>query len=600
MIPSLPQSDAPAAQAARQGQLQASRAEFRYCFTYMAPLPFAETVPDSHHPSVAWRMKLLQTVLTILRNTLSITRHASRWGEREIQARIMGARADRQQVQNEILNCILEGQLAGRAQSLADIERMYVHIKRPPRTGESQTDAFFAHARVAGPNPMVIRNVPRPPGHFPVREDQFRSAMGDPDTLAAAGAEGRLFLADYAGLEGREAGQFPNGQKYLAAPLALFAVPAAGQAERGLRPVAIQCGQQPGAQNPVLTPRDGLAWAVAKAFVQMADGNYHQAISHLGQTHLVLEPFVLATCRQLAPVHPLHVLLMPHFEGTLNINDGAQANLMAPQGGVDRLMAGSIETSRQIAVEATQSYDFDRSTPREALATRGVADRDALPYFPYRDDALVLWNAIRGWVESYLKIYYHSDADVQADTELQAWIAELVSPDGGRMMHVGQGGRIVDLEYLIRTVTHVIFLAGPQHAAVNFPQYPVMSFTPNMPLALYQPPPTSATVSSPNGLLDWLPPLDMIQNQLSLGYLLGRPQITRLGTYAATDAGDLGRWVRDRLDSKSYFEDPRVAAPLAAYEAALAEAEASIEESNRTRQPYEFLLPSRIPQSINV
>jgi arachidonate 15-lipoxygenase len=263
-------------------------------------------------------------------------------------------------------------------------------------------------------------------------------------------------------------------------------------------------------------------------------------------------------------------------------------------------MAGSIETSRQIAIEATQGYDFDRSTPPEALATRGVDNLDALPYFPYRDDALLLWSVIRGWVESYLKIYYHSDADVQADTELQAWIGELVSPNGGRMKHVGQGGRILELEYLIRTVTHLIFLAGPQHAAVNFPQYPVMSFTPNMPLALYQPPPTGAAVTSPNGILDWFPPLDMIQIQLSLGYLLGRPQITRLGAYAATDAGDLARWVRDKLDNSSYFEDPRVTAPLAAYEAALAEVEVGIEESNRTRLPYEFLLPSRIPQSINV
>jgi arachidonate 15-lipoxygenase len=587
----------------REAQLSQSREQFRYNYTYLSPLPFAETVPLTHHPSVAWRLKMGETVVTILENTYEITRHAARWGSIELRVKILAAEENRLSLQNEILDAILEGNLHGRARNMEDIHNMFIRIKEPALTGESQTDAFFAYIRVAGPNPMVIRRIDSLPSNFPVTEADFKLTMGDSDSLAAAFAEHRMYLADYGALAGLEGGTFPNGQKFLAAPLALFAVPAAGAPNRALRAVAIQCGQTPGPQNPLLTPRHGLAWQVAKSFVQMADGNYHQAVSHLGQTHLVLEPIVLATCRQLAEVHPLSVLLMPHFEGTLNINDSAQSNLMAPGGGVDRVMAGTIAASREVAVKAAQTYPFNQSMPGEALAARGVSDASSLPDFPYRDDALLVWKAIHRWVESYLRLYYKSDGDLQADTELQAWIGEIVSPSGGRMKDIGEGSGIQTFDYLVRMVTHIIFTAGPQHAAVNFPQYPVMSFTPNMPLALYKAPPAATTITSENGIMDWLPPLDMIQIQMSLGYLLGSAQDTRLGVYAKTDHGSLKLWVKDvfaGLLGGAYFMDPRVAPLLSSFQADLRGVEDEIEARNKSRSPYKFLLPSRIPQSINV
>jgi arachidonate 15-lipoxygenase len=587
----------------REAQLAQSRQQFRYNYTYLSPLAFSETVPIAHHPSVAWRLKMAETVVTILKNTCDITCQAARWGGIELRLKILGAEENRLSLQNEILDAILEGSLKGRARSIEDINKMFIRIKEPALTGDFQTDAFFAAMRVAGPNPMVIRRIDSLPSGFMVTDADFKLTMGDADSLAAAFAEHRIYVADYGALKGLQAGTFPNGQKFLAAPLALFAVPAAGAPDRALRAVAIQCGQNPGPDNPLLTPRHGLAWQVAKLFVQMADGNYHQAISHLGQTHLVLEPIVVATCRQLAEIHPLSILLMPHFEGTLNINDSAQSNLMAPGGGVDRVMAGTIAASREVAVTAAQTYPFNQSMPGEALAARGVSDASSLPGFPYRDDALLVWTVVRRWVEGYLRLYYKSDADVHADTELQAWIGEIASPDGGRMKDIGEGGRIETFDYLVRMVTHIIFTAGPQHAAVNFPQYPVMSFTPNMPLALYKGPPTSLEIASDNGILDWFPPLDMIQIQMSLGYLLGSAQDTRLGVYAKTDHGSFKQWAKDTLaglGGGAYFTDPRVAPLLSAFHADLRGVEDEIATRNKSRPPYKFLLPSRIPQSINV
>lgn len=37
-------------------------------------------------------------------------------------------------------------------------------------------------------------------------------------------------------------------------------------------------------------------------------------------THAVIEPFIIATNRQLSVLHPIYKLLQPHFRDTMNIN----------------------------------------------------------------------------------------------------------------------------------------------------------------------------------------------------------------------------------------------------------------------------------------
>jgi arachidonate 15-lipoxygenase len=148
---------------------------------------------------------------------------------------------------------------------------------------------------------------------------------------------------------------------------------------------------------------------MAKSIVQTADGNFHEAVSHLGRTHLVTEPFVIATERQLASTHPVGILLRPHFEGTLFINNAAQEFLIDSQGGVDALLAATIDADRVYAAKSVQGYVFNDAMLPTALKLRGVDDPTQLPVYPYRDDALLIWNAIHKWASDYLAIYYRTD-----------------------------------------------------------------------------------------------------------------------------------------------------------------------------------------------
>lgn len=59
-------------------------------------------------------------------------------------------------------------------------------------------------------------------------------------------------------------------------------------------------------------------------FVDCCLSSIHEVVSHLGNTHVVLEGPVVAMNRQLPKEHPIYALLQPHLEGTAFINWAAQ------------------------------------------------------------------------------------------------------------------------------------------------------------------------------------------------------------------------------------------------------------------------------------
>jgi arachidonate 15-lipoxygenase len=457
-------------------------------------------------------------------------------------------------------------------------------ISLPAIAKTYQEDQVFAYMRVAGYNPVMIERVTTPSDRFPVTDEHYQAVMGTDDSLAAAGLEGRLYLADYKILDGAINGTFPHEQKYLYAPLALFALPKGSDPARLLRPIAIQCGQTPDPDYPIVTPNSGkYAWLFAKTVVQIADANIHEAVTHLARTHLLIGVFAIATARQLPLTHPLKILLHPHFDSTLAINDAAQRTLIAPGGGVDRLLSASIDNSRVLAVLGLQSYSFNSAILPKQFQQRGVDDPNLLPIYPYRDDALLVWDAIHQWVWDYLNLYYTTDEDIHQDTALQAWAAEISAYDGGRIPDFGEDGGIKTLNYLIDATTLIIFTASAQHAAVNFPQKDLMGYAAAIPMAGYLPASTLKREVTEQDYLNLLPPLDQAQRQYNLLSLLGSVYYNKLGEY-----------------QQGYFTDQKIKPLLQAFQSNLQQVEDTIKQRNLHRPPYEYLLPSKIPQSINI
>lgn len=572
----------------RETVLNGKRLWYQYDYTHVSPLAIAKWVPIHDDFSLEWLQVCSRRVFEALANRAQLESSAVGRKRHEQQLAQLNDLFKRGASAIANIKNLITGELRfeGRpdapkqpAKSLKDYAELFRDYGLPPIAKDFAEDRTFAAMRVAGPNPVMLQQLTARDARLPLTDAQFQ--IGVPgDSLDAALAEGRLYLADYALLDGAEMGTYPNGQKYLYAPLALFVL---DRATRQLRPVAIQCRQKPADDVPVFTPDDGYNWLIAKTIVEIADANIHEASTHLGRTHLLMEPFVVTTHRQLAPNHPLSLLLWPHFEGTLAINGASWQHLIAEKGGVDKLFGGSIKTSRKVVIHGVQSVRVMDDRLPLTFARRGVADREAFPDYPYRDDALLYWNAVHEWVDAYLRLYYKSDTDILGDFELRAWASELVAKEGGRLQGLPNDGSIRHVEELVEVATFIIYTCSVQHAAVNFPQYDCMSYVPNMPLAGYRPAPTSKHGATEADFIAMLPPLDMAELQMDLGCLLGRTHYTELGQYAANQ-----------------FRDPQVAEPLSRFQSRLKDIGTTIAERNRSRRPYDTLAPKGIPQSINI
>jgi arachidonate 15-lipoxygenase len=556
------------------------RAEYKYNHAYVSPLAMIEDVPGRDRFPIDFTTMVLGKVMTNVANEAdadSALRRTLRKLDNPITNIVLAGSTAIAAVGKVVSSAIGLAADASRLQSIDDFNALFHVIGLPPIAKDFDQDSTFAELRLAGPNPVLIHRIDKPDDRFPVDDADYQIALPG-DTLAAAGAEGRLFLVDYHKLDGVETGVSPSGlPKYLYAPLALFAV---NKDTKKLVPVAIQCKQQPGPENPIFTPDDGYNWRIAKTIVEIADGNYHEAITHLGRTHLTVEPFVIAAHRELGPTHPVNMLLQPHFDGTLAINHLARLKLISPDGVVDRLLSGKISATLGLSAWGVQHHAFLELLPPASFHSRGVDNTDILPGYAYRDDALLHWEAIREWVATYLRCFYRDDAEVIADPEIAAWLATVSAKTGGRINGLQPTRSLAEL---VDVTALVIFTASAQHAAVNFPQFDVMSYAPAMPLAGYAPAPTTKKGATEADYIAQLPPRDQAALQMNTGHMLGTVHYTRLGHYKS-----------------GYFCEPRIDEMASHFAAKLDEIERIINERNQHRRPYPFLLPSGVPQSINI
>lgn len=644
--PTLPQQDGLPAQLVRQAEITA--AQFEYIYTTQTPtvmgVPLAVGIPADELPTVEWLVLTterlvelainfvdsllvqfsasLDASLTPIRDRLAAVKSTvdeaaaqyrslvSQQGTSTVASPTVLAQlgAIQSTLSTQLATVgVIRGQLItivaadlqksdqigdlGSSQGLKRYSAMWATLPIPSVEQNIHDDTVFAQLRVAGANPMILTRVRGAlPAKLPLTSGQFRKVMGEP--LETALAAGRVYVTDYAELGSMAPAdatyKLLTGTGYNSAPIAVFAVPAGGGA---LQAVAIQCGQDPAHSPLVLRPDPSDAanywgWQIAKTIVQTADFNHHEMFAHLARTHLVSEAFTLATHRQLAPNHPLSVLLLPHFEGDIFINNLAALVIMSPQTFGDIILAAPIADAQAAAGRARLGWDFYANMPRSEFAARGVDDTHALPEYPYRDDALLIWDTLHAWAADYIKTYYASDADVTGDTELRAWADELTN--AGKIKGFR---RITSRAQLIDVVTMVMFTASAQHAAVNYPQADLMTYAPFSAGVNGAPPPTSATGHTE---ADWLKQLPSVFGALAQMYflnLLGGVHYRPLGDYRS-----------NRFPYAPAITDPRVTSgALPRFQQALKAVESTINGRNKGRTlPYPYLLPSQIPTSTNI
>ncbi|MFO7565186.1 MAG: lipoxygenase family protein [Enhygromyxa sp.] len=461
--------------------------------------------------------------------------------------------------------------------SIADYH-MFPLVPEPESLPRWAEDWWFARQRVAGCNPILIRSIDRVPDNVPLREADYARAIAG-DSLAAALAERRLFVSDYAMLEGIEAGTGDGYRKWLYAPIALFALtPDRAQ----LLPVCIQCEQRPGPRAPLFFPWHGTAWLMARTVVQVSDSNHHGVVIHGVHTHMLMGLVSCCMRRSLAPSHPLTILLEPNLQFSYFI-DSLTEKLFLPGGRTPTIQSVSEQGTIDLASWGYRSFDWTADSVPETFVRRGVADPSLLPDYPARDDLLAHYRILRRYVATYVQLYYASDEDVIADYELQAFVAALQDPAVGGLHGVGVDGRVQTIEALVEFLTQAIQRASSYHAAINYSVYPDMGFMPNMAMAQYAPAPHHQDHPWED-FVAMLPPRSEMYRQFNDVYVVGNLRVNTLGRYCP--------W---------HFADRRVRPLVASFRAELEQLEFEIGERNASAPaPYEILLPSRVTASVHI
>ncbi|GKE61315.1 linoleate 13S-lipoxygenase 2-1, chloroplastic-like protein, partial [Tanacetum coccineum] len=101
--------------------------------------------------------------------------------------------------------------------------------------------------------------------------------------------------------------------------------------------------------------------------------------------------------------------------------------------------------------------------------------------YPFANDGLLLWDAIKEWVTSYVEHYYPQANLVKSDKELQAWWDEIRTVGHGDKKDEPWWPQLKTQADLIKIVSTMIWVTSGYHAAINFGQYDFTGYFPNRP-----------------------------------------------------------------------------------------------------------------------
>ncbi|XP_065062264.1 polyunsaturated fatty acid 5-lipoxygenase-like isoform X1 [Rhopilema esculentum] len=381
--------------------------------------------------------------------------------------------------------------------------------------------------------------------------------------------------------------KYPPGVKMIPQtnPIAIFASrynPKKRKYE--LKPVAIQIDDTQAAK--VYAPCDGFHWQVAKAIFQVSSMYYTQVHEHLLRTHFRMEPICVVLKRQLSKFHPLHELLKYHCRGLVAVNANGLKALNSPGGFLNQLFGYGHDGSLKLMQRGYEKMVWNDIGLENNIEERGMNDKKKVPFYPYRDDGIVVDRVIKKFARSFVDIYYGADEDVQQDSELQSFINEL-SINGRRPPNNGTG-RVKGLPSHFTTKFQVakflseVLWIQVHHALMT---YPPLVFESTMALS------PSKLYADSRGY-----------KEKNLAYMLSGPQAAIIQSRLAASIGtvhydslfDYGEELRDepmkRLVARTYRELMEKVKPL-------------LDRRNERRlkrgqATYPFIVPGWVPNSI--
>ena len=101
--------------------------------------------------------------------------------------------------------------------------------------------------------------------------------------------------------------------------------------------------------------------------------------------------------------------------------------------------------------------------------------------YPFANDGLILWDAIKQWVRDYVNHYYPDSSLVESDKELQDWWTEVRTKGHADKKDEPWWPVLKTPDDLVNVLTTIIWVAVRHHAVVNFGQYVYAGYFLNRP-----------------------------------------------------------------------------------------------------------------------
>ncbi|GAY49899.1 hypothetical protein CUMW_122570 [Citrus unshiu] len=457
-------------------------------------------------------------------------------------------------------------------------------------------DEEFGRQTLAGLNPCAIQLVTKwplestldpaiyGPPESAITTERVEKLMGGDITVAEAIEQKKLFILDYNDLllpYVEKVRQLEGTTLYRSRTLFFLT------SEGTLRPLVIELTRPPmngqpqwkQAFQPSWQSTESWLWRLAKAHVLAHDSGYHQLVSHWLRTHACTEPYVTATTRHLSAMHPICTLLKPHLRYTMETNTLARESLI------------NAELSSAVY---DQLWRFDYEALPKDLIKRGMAVDDptapnglklTIEDYPYANDGLNLWFALKKWVTEY------------SDKELQAWWTEIRTVGHADKKDEPWWPALKTSEDLIEIITTIVWVASGHHAAVNFGQYAYAGYVPNRPSIARTNMPTEEPIS-----------------EKDMKFFLENPQVVLLRSFPTQLQAIQVMAVLDVLSTHSpdeeylgnqmeptWGKDPTIFAAFERFSGRMMELEGIIDERNADMKlknrngarvvPYELLKP---------
>ncbi|XP_071725184.1 linoleate 13S-lipoxygenase 2-1, chloroplastic-like [Rutidosis leptorrhynchoides] len=370
------------------------------------------------------------------------------------------------------------------------------------------SDEEFARQALAGINPYAIQLVTK----WPLRSELDPKIYGPPEsaitteiierqikgymTVNEAMEQKKLFMLDYHDLFLPYVNKVRQleGTTLYGSRMLFFLTP-----DETLKPLAIELTRPPTDDGkpqwkevfvPSCHSTSMWLWRLAKAHVLAHDSGHHQLVSHWLRTHCATEPYIIATNRQLSEMHPIYKLLHPHFRYTMEINALARGYLINGDGIIESTFSPGKYSMELSAVAYDKQWQFDLQGLPNDLISRGLAVEDptaphglklAIEDYPFANDGLLLWDAIKEWVTNYVNHYYPDPSHIASDKELQSWWTEIRTVGHGDKKDSPGWPDLKTPSDLIQIITTIVWVSSGHHAAVNFGQYTYGGYFPNRP-----------------------------------------------------------------------------------------------------------------------